>query len=103
MIGRVIDFGAQSDFLLALLPETVLALTAIAVLLGDVIQRVQNILRGDAEHFTCLVYRLLARQVRMPVSDGLLHDEDERIASLCDGSWWAVSNSAASALAFPLR
>ena len=39
MIGRVIDFGAQSDFLLALLPETVLALTAIAVLLGDVIQR----------------------------------------------------------------
>ncbi len=35
----VIDFGSQSHFLLALLPETVLALTAIAVLLGDVLQR----------------------------------------------------------------
>jgi len=39
VIGMVLDFGSQSHFLAALLPETVLALTAIVVLLGDVIQR----------------------------------------------------------------
>jgi NADH-quinone oxidoreductase subunit N len=48
MIGRVIDFGVQSDFLLALLPETILSLTAIAVLLGDVFQRGTDERNGGA-------------------------------------------------------